>query len=57
MKVVTNLINSIEKDLKAADKYNVHEDVIALIDYFKEEASNMVIKMTKKWPKQKLLNF
>lgn len=55
VKVVTNLINSIEKDLKAADKYNVHEDVIALIDYFKEEASNMVIKMTKKMAKAKAI--
>lgn len=55
VKVITNLINSIENDLQLAESYNAHDEVISLIEFLKEQASSIVIKLTKKMAKAKAI--
>ncbi len=55
VKVVTNLIDSIEKDLNTINDFDLNKEVLSLIEYLKEEASKIVSKMTLKMAKAKAI--
>jgi len=50
--LINNLVANYEND---AVSFNAEEKMVALIDYFKEQASNLVYKVTKKTAKAKAL--
>ncbi len=53
--IIKNLRSSIVKDLENADKFNSKEEMVALIDFLREQASSVVYKVTKKMAKAKAL--
>lgn len=52
-KIVENLIYSLEHDIAHDGEFNVHDHVIEIIDFLKEQASRVVAKMNKKIAKAK----
>lgn len=54
-KVLHTLADSIKYDIENENNYNVTEKTIELIDFFKEQASKVVYKVTKKMAKAKAL--
>ena len=54
-KIITALIKSIEEDLQVADSFDSHARTVDLVDYFKELASKVVYKVTRKMAKAKAL--
>ena len=55
VRLVNNLIAHYEQRNAAANQEDVHEKTVALIDYLKENASGMVLKITKQAAKNKAL--
>lgn len=53
--IVSSLIKSITSDINKADNFNPEEEVLELIDFFKDEASKLVAKLTKKMAKAKAI--
>ena len=53
--ILRNLRASIVKDLENADKFNSREEMVALIEFLREQASSVVYKVTKKMAKAKAL--
>ncbi|MBQ2804983.1 MAG: ATP-binding cassette domain-containing protein [Clostridia bacterium] len=53
--ILRNLRASIVKDLENADKFNSKEEMVALIEFLREQASSVVYKVTKKMAKAKAL--
>ena len=54
-KIINALIKSIEEDLQVADSFDSHARTVDLVDYFKELASKVVYKVTRKMAKAKAL--
>ncbi len=53
--VVNALIKSLDNDLACGDQCNLPQEVLNLIDFFKDEASKLVSQMTMKMAKAKTL--
>ena len=53
--IVNSLIKSINKDVANADKFDAKKEMINLVDYLKELASNVVYKVTHKLAKVRAL--
>ncbi len=54
-KVLTDTIASIEADIKMNSEYNAPEKIVEVIDYLKEQASKVVVKMNKNIAKAKAI--
>ena len=54
-KIVHYLIKSIESDIKHKDEFDAKKEMIALVDFLKEEASKVVYKVTKGLAKARAL--
>ena len=46
MKIINDLIDLYERSFKEEDKFNPKEEMVALIDFFKEQASRLVYRVT-----------
>ncbi len=53
--VVETLIHSLEHDIQIDHEFNVHDHVIEIIDFLKEQASRVVAKMNKRIAKAKAI--
>lgn len=53
--VISGLIESCEKEIENADNFDEHQKMIDMVDYFKEQASAVVYKVTRKMAKAKAL--
>lgn len=54
-KVLKNLKSSYLKDIENEDNFDANEKVVAVIDFLKEQASKLVVKMNKKIAKAKAI--
>ncbi len=54
-KTIENLIYSIEHDIEIDPEFNSHDSTIEIIDYLKEQASRVVVKMNKSIAKAKAI--
>ena len=54
-KIVSDLIESYKKDIENKDKYNSEEIVLEIIDFLKDQASKLVVKMNKRIAKAKAI--
>ena len=54
-KVIKNLYNSYVKDIESSASFNAEEHVVEIIDFFKEQASRLVVKMNKRIAKAKAI--
>lgn len=54
-KVLENLITAVKKDIELDAEFNAHEQVIEMIDFLKEQASKVVVKMNKRIAKAKAI--
>lgn len=54
-KIVSYLIKSIERDIRHKNEFDSKAEMIALVDFFKEEASKVVYKVTKGLAKARAL--
>ena len=54
-KVIQNLYNSYVKDIESSASFNAEEHVVEIIDFFKEQASRLVVKMNKRIAKAKAI--
>lgn len=54
-KIIENLIHSIEHDIEIDSEFNSHDSTIEIIDYLKEQASRVVVKMNKSIAKAKAI--
>ncbi|MBQ4586801.1 MAG: ATP-binding cassette domain-containing protein, partial [Clostridia bacterium] len=55
LKIIDNLYNSYKDELNRRDEFNAHNEVIALIDFLKEQASAVVYKVTPKIAKARAI--
>lgn len=55
LKVLSNMKESLTNDLNQVKDFNSHDKVVELIDFFKEQASKVVVKMNKKIAKAKAI--
>lgn len=55
VKIVKDLIQSYENDINNASNYNTNEKVVEIIDFLKEQASRLVVKMNKKIARAKAI--
>ena len=55
LRLLENLKNSYENDFACVEKFNAEESMVELIDFFKEQASLVVYKVTHKMAKAKAL--
>ena len=56
VKIVENLIASYEEEIANADKFDMRKEMVELVDFFKEQASRTVYKVTQKLAKAKALD-
>ena len=54
-KIVSDLIESYKKDIANKDNYNSEEIVLEIIDFLKDQASKLVVKMNKRIAKAKAI--
>ena len=54
-KIVSDLIESYKKDIENKDNYNSEEIVLEIIDFLKDQASKLVVKMNKRIAKAKAI--
>ncbi len=54
-KIIEDLISSYKYDIENKDSYDVNEKVIEIIDFLKEQASRLVVKMNKKIARAKAI--
>lgn len=54
-KIVENLIHSVEQDIENDTKFNASDSTIEIIDYLKEQASRVVVRMNKAIAKAKAI--
>ena len=54
-KIIENLIHSIEHDIEVDSEFNSHDSTVDIIDYLKEQASRVVVKMNKSIAKAKAI--
>lgn len=55
VKIIKNLIQSYQYDIDNSENYDTNEKVIEIIDFLKEQASRLVVKMNKKIARAKAI--